>query len=226
MLSNKHFVINTGVRKSQQSQVEQMMRQNQFFEEVAMKTVTIVMLVVTLLTVAGCGKREDSAKEKEQSPALQTAPASPSIGLHAAAVQGDLEAILQHIKAGSDLNEKDPVGGAGPLSTAATFGRTEVAIALIEAGADVNFRGNDGATPLHVAAFFCRTEIVKALLDKGADKTIRNNYVSTPLETVSGPFDDVKGIYDHFGTALGPMGLKLDYERIKMTRPKIAEMLQ
>ena len=81
------------------------------------------------------GKQENSAKEKGQSSASQTAPTPPSVGLHAAAVQGNLEAIRQHIKAGSDLNEKDPSGGASPLITAATFGETEVARALIEAGA-------------------------------------------------------------------------------------------
>ena len=190
-----------------------------------MKTVTTVMLIIALLAFAGCGKQEDSAKEEGKPSDTQTAPAPPSIGLHAAAAQGNLEAIQQHIEAGSDLNVRDPEGGACPLSTASLFGRTEVALALIEAGADVNFKGNDGATPLHVAAFFCRTEIVKALLDRGADKTIRNNYGSTPLETVSAPIDDVKGLYDHFGTVFGPMGLKLDYERIRTARPKIAEML-
>ncbi|UCF05237.1 MAG: ankyrin repeat domain-containing protein [bacterium] len=191
-----------------------------------MKTAAIVMLVVILLAVSGCGKQENSAKEKEQPQVSQTAPAPPSIGLHAAAAQGNLEAIRQHIKAGSDLNVRDPEGGACPLSTAALYGQTEVAMALIEAGADVNFRGNDGATPLHVAAFFCRTEIVKALLDIGADTNIRNNYGSTPLETVTVPFDKAKGIYDHFGALLAPTGLKLDYERIEKTRPKIAEMLR
>ena len=189
-----------------------------------MKTATTVILVITLLTVAGCGKREDSAKEKEQSPALQTASVPPSMSLHAAAAQGNLEAIRQHIEAGSDLNEKDPEGGASPLSTAALFGQTEVAMALIEAGADVNFRGNDGATPLHVAAFFCRTDIVKALLENGADKNVRNNAGGTALDSVAGSFDDVKWIYDLIVEALSSFGLKLDYERIKATRPKIAEM--
>jgi len=44
-------------------------------------------------------------------------------------------------------------------------------------------------------------------------------------ESVAGPFDQVKGIYDYLGATLAPAGLKLDYERIKLTRPKIAEML-
>ncbi len=192
-----------------------------------MRLVTTVILVFTLLIAAGCGEKEDAASEKGQPSVSQEAPAPPDIGLHAAAAGGDLEAVRQHIEAGSDLNVKDPMGGGSPLTTAATFGQTEIAMALIEAGADVNFRGvKDGATPLHIAAFFCRTEIVKTLLDKGADRNIRNNYGSTPLETVTVPFENVEGIYDNIGSALGPMGLKLDYERIKATRSKIAEMLQ
>jgi CubicO group peptidase (beta-lactamase class C family) len=142
-----------------------------------------------------------------------------------AALQGNIGAIRQHIKAGSNLNEKDAYGST-PLIIAATFGKTEAARALIEAGADMTIRDNYGSTPLHLAALFCRTEIVKALLDKGANKYLRNNSGSTALDIVSAPFDDDKGIYDQLGAALGPLGLKLDYEQMKMTRPRIAEMLR
>jgi len=48
----------------------------------------------------------------------------------------------------------------------------------------------------------------------------------TALDSVSHPFEDVKGIYDGLGKALAQLGLKLDYERIKRTRPRIAEMLR
>ena len=181
-----------------------------------MKTLTTAVLVVTLLTFTGCGKQESS----------QTAPKPPSVGLIEAAASGNLDAIRQHIKAGSDLNEKEPSRGSSPLITATAFGQTEAARVLIEAGADVNFKNNEGSTALHTAAFFCRTEIVKALLDNGADKNARNNAGRTALESVSAPFDDVKGIYDQFKAVLGPLGIELDYERIKMTRPKIAEMLR
>lgn len=85
---------------------------------------------------------------------------------------------------------------------------------------------NEGSTALHSAAFLCRTDIVKMLLENGADKNTTNNAGRTPLESVSGPFDDLKGIYDGLGAALGPLGLKLNYEHLKMTRPKIAEMLK
>ncbi len=192
---------------------------NLFLEEKTMKTVTAAMLVAILLTAAGCGKQENSSKEKGQSPK------PPGVSLHTAALQGNIGAVRQHIKADSDLDEKDAYGSS-PLIIAATFGKTEVAKALIEAGADMKITNNDGSTPLHIAAFLCRTEIVKTLLDKGADKNVKNNFGRTALESVSGPFDNVKGIYDSIGKGLKPLGLKLDYEQIKKTRPKIAEMLQ
>lgn len=97
---------------------------------------------------------------------------------------------------------------------------------MIEAGADIEMTNNDGSTPLHIAAFFCRTEIVRTLLDHGADKNVLNNSETTALESVEGSFDDVKAIYDHIGKALKPLGLRLDYEQIKITRPIIAEMLR
>lgn len=150
----------------------------------------------------------------------------PSVGFHEAALQGDLEAIRYYIENGSDLNEKDTVGGSSPLIIAVTFGRTDVARALIDAGVDVDQQNKDGSSALHTAALFCHTEIVEALLDKGADKSLKNNAGSTALEAVAGPFEAIKFIYDYFGETLGPYGLELDYERIKMTRPKIAEMLR
>ncbi len=180
-----------------------------------MKTVTAVILVAILITVSGCGNQENSDNEKRP----------PDVNLHLAALQGNIDAVRQHIKAGTDLNKKDAYGST-PLIIAATFGKTEVAKAVIAAGADLKITNNEGSTPLHISAFFCRTEIVKALLDKGADKNAKNNAGRTALESVTAPFDDVKSIYDSIGKALGPLGLNLDYEQIKMTRPLIAEMLR
>jgi hypothetical protein len=190
-----------------------------------MKAFVTVMMIL-LLAAAGCGQKENTAEETKQPSASETPAQAPDVDLHTAASTGNLEAIRQHIEAGSDLNVKDPKGGACPLSTAALFWQTEAARALIEAGADINCRGNDGATPLHVAAFFCRTDIVKALIENGADRTIKNKYGSTPLATVSDPFDAVKPVYVHFVKTLGPTGVRLDLGRIEKTRPEIAEMLK
>jgi len=158
--------------------------------------------------------------------AKQGASSPPDVGIHTAVIQGNLEAIRQHIQAGSDLDQAEPAGGSSPLITAAVFGKTEIALALIEAGADVNFKNHEGSTPLHSAAFFCRTEIVKALLANGASKNIRNNAGSTALDSVLPPFEIVKAYYDYFQNTLGPLGLELNYDEITRIRPDIAELLQ
>ena len=180
------------------------------------------MLMATSFVLITCNSKHGSNKEEKS---VQKKIAAPRMDIHAAAFMGNLDAINQHIKAGTDLNKKDDYGST-PLITATLFDRTDAALLLIKAGADVNMTNAEGSTALHTAAFFCRTEIVKALLEKGADKNIRNIYGSTPLESVAGPFEDVRAVYERIGKDLGPLGMKLDYERLEKTRPVIAEMLQ
>jgi hypothetical protein len=152
--------------------------------------------------------------------------AAPDIGLEEAALKGNAEAVRQHIAAGTDLNTRNPMSGATPLISATLFGQNETAMLLIEGGADLEAKNNEGATALHVAAFFCRPEIVKALLAKGADRSARNNMGATALDSVIVPFDQMKPIYDYLQTILGPLGLELDNEYLRETRPKIADILR
>jgi len=167
----------------------------------------------------------DETLAEEQASLSRSTQAPSQVGLHQAAFEGNLQAIQQHIEAGTNLNEKDAYGST-PLIIAATFGHTEVAKALIEAGADLDQQNGEGASALFTAALLCRTEIVEVLLNKGADKSIRNSAGSTALEVVSTPWDEIKEVYDYLGAMLKPFGLELDYERIEMTRPLIAEMLR
>lgn len=189
------------------------------------KAVTTIFIVAAMFSITSCKGQKEKSDNKKENSVSQTNVKPPSVDIHTATFLGNLDAVRQHISAGSDLNVKDQYGST-PLIIATLFGKTEVAISLIEAGTDLHITGNDGSTPLHTAAFFCRTEIVKALLANGADKTLKNNYGSTPLASVTTPFNDVKGIYDQFSKDLGPLGFKLDYKHLELTRPIIAEMLQ
>lgn len=192
----------------------------------SMKASAAVLSLASLLTITACSSnQESSSKEKVQESKSQTSPKPPGVDIHTATFMENIQAIKQHINAGSDLNKRDAYGST-PLNTACVFGKTEVALLLIEGGADVNLKTNDGSLPLNNAAFFCRTEIVKALLENGADKTLRNGYGSTALESVAGPFSEVKPIYEQISKDLGPLGLKLDYKYLEKTRPVIAEMLK
>jgi hypothetical protein len=152
-------------------------------------------------------------------------PAPPGMDILDAAYQGNLGVIQQHIQAGTDLNKRNDRGETA-LSSASSFGQTQVVKALIAAGADVNLQNVDGSTALHGAAFLCHTEVVEVLLDAGVDRNIRNNAGSTALDSVAGPFQDVKPIYELIESLLGPLGLKLDHEHLKVTRPIIAAMLR
>lgn len=187
----------------------------------SLRITAVVAMVGMLLTTASC--QEKKTTESKNSKAGVSAP---QVDLHTAVVADNIEAVRQHIAAGSEINVKDPFGGSSPLISAAVFGKTEIAKALIDAGADINLQNNEGSTALHTAAFFCRPEIVKMLLAKGADKSIKNKYNATAYESMTAPFAEVKPFYDMMVNALGPMGLKLDYAYVEKTRPEIANLLK
>lgn len=186
-----------------------------------MKTVTTATLTVGLLVVISC--QTQSHPSRAEPPA--SPPQPPAMGLHLAALQGEIDTVRQHIAAGSELNQRDAYGST-PLIIAVSFGKTDVVRALLEAGADMEITNNDGSTPLQIAALFGRTKVVGALLEKGANRYARNNFGMTAFDIVAAPFEDDKALYDSIALTVGPLGLTLDHEAIKSARPEIAEMLR
>ena len=192
-----------------------------------MKTIAISILVILITGVSINLNKGNAAQVQNQGSNYEgNMQKSRKIEIHKAVLLNNIELVKEYIANDADLNLKDASGGSSPLITACVFGKTEIAILLIEAGADLNCQNNEGSTALHSAAFFCHPEIVESLLANGANKNLKNNSGSLPIDAVSVPFEVVKGVYDYFASLLGPLGLKLDYERIKSERPKIALMLQ
>ena len=95
--------------------------------------------------------------------------------IHEAARTGNIEAVKQHLAAGTDVNAKG-YGGSTPLQYAAN---KEIAELLIAEGADVTAKGKIGGTPLHNAA---NKEIAELLISKGADVNAKDEYGDTPLD--------------------------------------------
>lgn len=180
-----------------------------------------VLLSMTLLALIlpACTQSGNETSKKG-------ATTAPDMDIHTAILYGDLEVVKKHIEAGTDLNSKEPMGGSTPLISAATFDKQEIAQALIDAGVDLTIKNNDGSTALHCAAFFCRVEIVQMLINANADKSITNNYGATAKEIVTGPFAEIKPVYEMMQQQLGPLGLNLDMAELEEARPVIATMLQ
>ena len=107
---------------------------------------------------------------------------------HAAGRGGDLTAVVQLLRLGSergfDVNAKNNYGRT-PLHYAAGWGNATIVATLLAAGADVSAKGNYGDTPLHYAIRWGYTTIAATLLAAGADAYAKNNHGDTPLHTAS-----------------------------------------
>jgi ankyrin repeat protein len=93
----------------------------------------ILITTIAAVLVVGCGP-----------------PKPPDISIHEAVEKGNIEAVKQHLAAGTDVNAREK-WGVTPLHWAANWGHKEIAERLIAAGADVNAKDKEGWTPLDLA---------------------------------------------------------------------------
>ena len=98
-----------------------------------------LLITIAALVLVGCSK-----------------PTPPDISIHKAARGRNIEAVKQHLAAGTDVNAKNK-GDDTPLHIAAISGEDEIAELLIANGADVNAMNKHGETPLDHAGIFAET---------------------------------------------------------------------
>ncbi|RKU39428.1 hypothetical protein C6496_01490 [Candidatus Poribacteria bacterium] len=134
-----------------------------------------------------------------------------------AARAGDIAAIKQHIAEGADVNEMR--FEMPPLAWAAMMGQTAAAELLLEHGADIKGRNQDGNTALHLAAFLGRAETAELLINNGADVKAKNGDGATPIDILAVPWEMTQFLSRS-------LGVKLEQEQVAAGKAKIAEMLK
>ena len=75
-----------------------------------------LLITIAAVVLVGCGESQQSATAPEAKPESATVKV-PDISIHEAAEVGNIEAIKQHIAAGTDVNAKQP-NGKTPLDLA------------------------------------------------------------------------------------------------------------
>ncbi len=114
-----------------------------------------LIAIVAAVLLAGCGTTPQSTVQ------------APGISIHDAAESGNLEAVKQHLAAGTDVSAKNKYGYTA-LHKAAFNGHNEIVELLIGKGADVNAKRNGGKTPLDDAVVMGRKEISDLLRKHGS----------------------------------------------------------
>ncbi len=156
----------------------------------------------------------------------------PSVDIHKAAYDRNIEAVKQAIDDGADLNAKGRYG-ATPLLGAVNNSQKEIVELLIANGADVNAKADDGWTPLHSAAHWGHKEIAELLINKGANVNAKGSkQKETPLYTAASAGHrevaellidkgaDVNAKRDLLGLQLTPL-----YAAVELGHKEVVELL-
>ena len=98
--------------------------------------------------------------------------------LHLACQEGHAGVVAVLLDHEADVHAKDSTDGETPLHKACL---SEVAILLLDKGANVNAKNEDGDTSLHLACWSGRFDMVSVFLEKGADVNAKGKDDWNPL---------------------------------------------
>ena len=188
-------------------------------------------LTPIIVLIALCGGENADVTENNESveTTVSSSVEEPTIDLITAVLDDDLETVNQHIAYGSDINVQDGTFSNTPLNFAGIYGLTDIANALIDAGADLNLINDDNFTPLCNAAAWGHTSVVTILLDAGADLSAKcfetQIGVSVSLSIAIGaPYSDyIKSLYVDHGEKYN---IPYDETKIIEGREKVIELLR
>ncbi len=118
----------------------------------------------------------DDEDDEERLPATR-----PPFALFVSAAMGaafranDPAAVRRLVEAGEDVNGLDLELLRSPLLWAAEHGHTDLARFLLDRGAEIEDKADEGESPLQLAAYGGHRDTVRMLLDRGADPAYRTD---------------------------------------------------
>jgi hypothetical protein len=127
---------------------------------------------------------------------------TPEGGLWVAIEKRAVHTIAEHLKEPEALTDLHPEFHLRALSWAALVGSQEMVRALLEKGAEVNWRSAKGHTALHGAAFFGRSEVAELLMQGGADLSALSFSGERPWQSASTHYSAVEYIAGHLGVTV------------------------
>ena len=177
-----------------------------------MKQLLITIAAVMLVGCAGISKNELLKDDEERPIIFPVAPGTgtatpPRASIHRSARQGEVGYIIQHISAGTDVNEVNNSNGQIALHYASTHNHLQIIKMLIDNNANINLKDKIGMTPLHLTALGGHREATKLIINSGALLNLVNIYGETPLDVTLKNFE-------------------IDSQNVKLNKKEIAELLR
>ncbi len=135
----------------------------------------LLLTTIAAVVLVGCGKSQTS--EPPTAKALD-------ISIHDAVKDENIEAVKQHLAAGTDMDAKNNNEWTA-LDCAVFYDRSEIAELLIDAGADVNVKNGLGQTPLDCAMLFKHPKTADVLRKHGGKSGVVDSiYVAVELGNI------------------------------------------
>jgi hypothetical protein len=200
------------------------------------KLLQVAALVGAALLVCGCGKSAEELKAEQE--ANENA-------LRSAAAKGDVAAVKDLLKKGTQVDAKDRRGETALMyavndtlerSASREFDRQAVVRELLAQGADVHAVGNRGMNVLMKASAFGNADLVRQLLKAGADLQAKDDSGMTALMWAANQpvsVNDTAEIVEFLIEAGADVDEKsrdgytaLDYARRHDSNPKVVQMIE